>query len=334
MNNTQIRINKAFSVSRVFAIISVVSAHVAVGDDSSVYTILKTSASIGVIIFMILSGYYYNPQKYKSAKKVVYSKIKSIIIPWLFMGSVLYVWGVITGVKELNITDWIFYLIGKGSFFYYMTMLALCFVVFYRTNIILEISSIFITIISVYLTAAGKLEHIISVCNITDYLNILNWIGYFAMGSLLKRVSTDSLLKFFDKTKWAMLIIFLLAFTVLSIYNIDSSYFSYIGPPFHIIAAFAIFSVSTNKVFDKKLFHTVSNMTFGVYLIHMILIALLNDIYLMNTVFQLLSPFIVIIAALLLLYGGYRVAKLISLDNLYCILTGIRIQRNIKEDNK
>lgn len=329
MNNTQIRINKAFSISRVFAIISVVSAHVAVGDDSSVYTILKTAASIGVIIFMILSGYYYNPKKYKSALNLIHSKIKSIIIPWFFMGSILYIWGVVTGLKAINVTDWLLYLIGNGSFFYYMTMLVLCFVIFYRTNLILEISSVFITIISVYMTAEGKLEYVVNVCNITDYLNIFNWIGYFAIGSILKRVSNDNLLEFFEKTKWIGVIVFILTFSVLSIYNIDSSYFSYMGLPFHIIAAWCIFSISTIKAFDKKLLHTVSNMTFGVYLIHMVLIALLNDIYLMNTALQLLSPFIVIIAALLLLYVGYRIAKLISVDKIYCVLTGIRMQRNI-----
>lgn len=329
MNNSQIVINKAFSISRVFAIISVVSAHVGIGDNSSVFTILKTAASIGVIIFMILSGYYYNPQKYMSVSKIINAKIRTIIIPWFFVGSVLYVWGVVEGLKAINIIDWMLYIIGKGSFFYYMTMLILCFVIFYRTNIVLEISAILITIISVYLTAAGKLENMINACNITDYLNILNWIGYFAIGSLLKRVSTDNLLKFFDKTKWAMLIIFLLAFSFLSMNNIDSSYFSYIGPPFHIIAASAIFSISTIKAFDKKVLHTVSNMTFGVYLIHMVLIAILNDIYLTNTVLQLLSPFIVSVATLLLLYAGYRVAKLLSFDKIYCVLTGIRMQRNI-----
>ena len=68
MNNTQIRINKAFSISRVFAIMSVISAHISIGDDSSVYTILKTAASIGVIIFMILSGYY-NTKKYSNLQR-------------------------------------------------------------------------------------------------------------------------------------------------------------------------------------------------------------------------------------------------------------------------
>ncbi len=332
MNESQEKINVAFSISRIFAIVSVASAHITVDNDSSVYYILKTMASIGVIIFMILSGYYYIPDKYGSISKLITKKLKTIVVPWLFMGSLLFLWGVIYGLKNVNLLDWFLYIIGYQSFFYYMTMLVLCYIMFYYKSLVLEIVAVIVSIISVYLTAAGKLEDVVQMLNITNYLNIFNWVGYFAIGCILKRVSTSRLVEFLRNTRWLALAIFVIAFYLLSVFKVDSSYFSYAGLPFHMISTWSIFSISTLEFMDKKWVHTLSNMTFGVYLIHMFVIALCNDIYAQNVILQLLSPIIVTLVSMLLLCIGFKLSAIIKLDKAYCLVTGIRMQRNIKEE--
>ena len=63
MQNSK-KLNIAFSIARVFAIISVIAAHITLSEPHWVYKMINAIGSIGVVVFIILSGYFYKPEKY------------------------------------------------------------------------------------------------------------------------------------------------------------------------------------------------------------------------------------------------------------------------------
>ena len=64
--NYSIECSKTFTVARVFALVSIVMAHIGF-NESCPYVIDKvysSLASIGVIAFLFMSAYYYNAQNF------------------------------------------------------------------------------------------------------------------------------------------------------------------------------------------------------------------------------------------------------------------------------
>ncbi len=325
------KLNITFSVARVFAVLSIVSAHVNISEPGWVGKMINAFGSIGVVVFIILSGYFYHSEKYKSILEMLAEKSKTVIIPWFVFGSFYYLWSVFAGAKALSILSWIGYILGNGTFLYYLTVLILCYCIFYKRNKIVMYASMLLSVISVYLTAFGLLDRIIDALNITNYLNIFNWIGYFAIGYLLQEKKNQEIYDFLKQTMFVSISLFLVLYALICIFNIETGYFSYIGILYQLIGAWAIFSISTLPVFDKSIVHNISNMTFGVYLLHMITISSVLKICSVTNITKLFTPIAVIITCLVLLYAGYVIAKKLHLDNLYCILTGVRMKRNIKK---
>ena len=84
LNGTN-KVSSVFNISRLIAIISVITAHTPFNINNTVlYDLIKRFSSIGVVVFIIVSGYYFNPQKYKTIGKFMKSKIATIILPWGF----------------------------------------------------------------------------------------------------------------------------------------------------------------------------------------------------------------------------------------------------------
>ena len=188
-----------------------------------------------------------------------------------------------------------------------------------------------LTVISVYLTAFGLLDGVTDALNITNYLNIFNWVGYFAVGYLLQDVKCQAIYDFLKQTTFVSIPLFLVLYAVICIFNVKTGYFSYIGLPYQLIGAWAVLSASTYSVFDKNVMHRISNMTFGVYLLHMFMISPVLKICSITTVTKLFTPVAVIVVCLVIFQVGYMISQKLHLDNIYCTITGIRAKRNIKK---
>ncbi len=323
------RINITFSVARVFAIISVISAHTNLGSPEWAAKMINALGSIGVVIFIILSGYFYRPEKYPSILMMLSEKAKTIGIPWIVMGSLSYISGAIVS-DGFSIARWAEYLIGKGSFLYYLPVLIICYIIFYKQNSIAYLISGVVTVISVYATAFGQLDGVIETLHITHYLNVLNWVGYFGLGCYLRSLNTDKLYSFISKSMGYSVPLFIVCYICICVFRIKSGYFSYIGMPYQLLGALAAIGMSTLNWLDKKLIHTVSNMTFAIYFVHMAMIGLVDIVFKINIFTKLLAPLIVLFFSAVLLYTGYLCAKHIKLEKLYCTLTGMRMNRNIQ----
>ncbi len=324
------KINITFSIARIFAILSIVSAHIVFDEPKWAYITIKNFGSVGVIVFMILSGYYYNPSKYTNIGKMLYDKLFSLGIPWLIMGTAAYLPFAIAN-NQLGISTWLLFIIGKDSGLYYLTMLILCYIVFFKQKKGLIYLAMILTGISLYTTAFGLLDSIIYPLNLSNFLNFFNWCGYFAIGCRLKDTDPQILYRFLQKSSIITMPMFMIISILFIIEGYVTGYFTVTGLPYQLLGTLAIGSVSTLSFLDSKLVHTLSNLTFGVYLIHVPLIAVINVIFEVSTVTKLLAPAITVVITSLVLYIGYRIAKIIHIDKLYMCVCGVRLNRNIKE---
>ena len=328
--NYKKQLNISFSVARVFAVLSIVSDHVTIESPEGVSRMRNSVGSIGVIIFIILSGYFYHTEKYSSVFAMLRDKAKSVVIPWIVMGSLTYLYNAAAG-SGFDIKNWLLWIIGYKTFLYYLTMLILCYLIFFKRNRATIYASFLITLASVYLTAFGVLDSTVEALHITNYLNILNWVGYFAFGCLMQEFGHENIFKFLSKTKYIFVGVFVLCYVLICVFDIRTGYFSYVGLPYQLLGATAMAGISTVNVFDKKIIHNISNMTFGVYLLHMPIVGLFDRVYNITAVTKLFAPMIVTVICLIILYVGYWISNSIKLNKLYAIVTGVRLDRNIKE---
>lgn len=322
--NYKQKISNVITVARVFALVSIVCAHIGfVGETSHfISKLYGLLGSIGVICYLICSAYYYNPKKY-TLIGLLKNKAKSIGLPWLFLGTVGYLYnGVLS--KSLSLISYLRWMIGNGSYLYFLTILILCFLIFYRTNNIILYCSIGVSIISLMLTACGVWTTVISALRITNYLNIFNWVGVFALGMLAKQVSEEKLYNFLYKSRFITLALFAIAVILVCIFDIKTGYFSYIGIYFELLGTLAILGASTIRVFENKLFYDISNLSFTIYLIHMMVIGIFDRLYNLNFVLQAAAVFIIIGICYGILFVGRCIIKLIKLEKHLYPLFGFR----------
>lgn len=303
------KISSTVTVARVFALISIVSAHITLSD-SCPYVISKfysSIASIGVVAFLIMAGYYYNSAKFKNIFSMLKNKAVSIGLPWLFFGSFSFLYGSIMSKEALSPIRYIKYILGNGSYLYYLTVLMICFILFFRTNKYILFGSIALNLVSLSLTSTGVITPIIESLHITDYLNVFNWIGIFAIGVLLRAIECEKIYTFLKKTRWIFVSLFIVADALIIAFNIPTGYFSYIGIWLELLGVLAIFGLSTVGILSNKFFFNIANYSFSIYLIHIVVNGIINNLYNISLITQLVSTFLVIAVC----FVGFEIARVI-----------------------
>lgn len=297
-----------FTVSRAFSLVSIVAAHIVFppNDFDFLNKLYSAIGLIGVSVFFFISAYYYNTEKFSGLWELLKKKLVSIGLPWLALGTVAYLYNAVLS-GNFGIIKWLAWLLGYKTYLYFLTVLFFCFVIFYKANKIFCILCIPLSVISITLTSLGVLDPIISFLHITNYLNILNWIGVFAVGRLVKSADCEKLYTFIFKYRFLWITVFILSMAVMIAFGLNDGYFSPLGLCFEIFGALFIFSVSTFKIFNRKLFYSIANNSFSIYLIHLPLIGVLDRVYNLTPVSQAISVFLVILIA----HFGLEIARLI-----------------------
>ncbi len=178
--------SKQIYALKAFAILSVVCAHmkltISQGDAGWLSNkIISAYAILGVAAFFICSGFYYMR---KNGDSIVFwrKKIRTLIVPWFLWGILTYLLGIILTNKSLSVIDLFKWVIGVQSWYYFVTVLLVLFVLFkfkknnYLIGILIAISllSNILTILEIWKSSEWM----------TPYLNPLNWIIFFALGIL------------------------------------------------------------------------------------------------------------------------------------------------------
>lgn len=169
------------------AILSVISAHCnSVSNSSNQFAIasslfLQNIGTLGVICFFVISGVlFHHPGK--NVGIFFKRKLKNIGIPWLISATCVYLY-VYLRKPQMTLHSWLNFIFGNGSYCYYLTILMVLYLIFtvipfMRTNLALVLCEM-ITIVSTI--------WFYGIWEINPYLNILNWIGYFALGVQIAR---------------------------------------------------------------------------------------------------------------------------------------------------
>lgn len=166
----------------------VICAHVAPVQGeaaSAVYAghILSNLGSVGVGIFYFISGYCFHPAKY-SFGEMARKKARQIILPWWITGTLVWLYQVVRK-GGANLSGYAKFLLGNGSYLYFLTNLLLYFLVFYwigkRGKAVLPLC-----ILAAGISYGGLVAQVHGWNSFsTPYLNPFNFLLYFAVGFLL-----------------------------------------------------------------------------------------------------------------------------------------------------
>lgn len=286
-------------IAKGIAMISVISAHCNSIPDGSPSIIIMQSAFLnnfsktGVILLFIMSGYLYHVTDADNG--YVSRKIKSLICPWAISGIIVYLY-VHLRKPPLTFAGLLGFLLGDGSYLYYLTVLCALYLIFY-VPIMREREVLLICV------AVGY-AHTIFVPNslgsfINPYLNILNWIQYFAIGMLLQENKRTENVKLRTLLRILLPYLYLIIIVVLSINKIRMEYWVGWSPIISTIGAITICISATcvSGMSCSDVLKSIGRGSLFIYLWHMPIAGIVAKVFGNNALLQfvLIRPIVVLL---------------------------------------
>ena len=172
------KLSDSVYILKALAILSVAFAH-SVRSDAQIQYISDLLGGIGVPIFFICAGLYFN----STEKPSVFwrKKLKNIVVPWLLYSLLTF----LVSDRSFTVQGWLLWTIGYGTWLYFVSFLLFYCLLFriFRQRCMPWLM-LGICAISIVLGILGI--DIMKVLFKTTYPNPLNRIGYFALGILLR----------------------------------------------------------------------------------------------------------------------------------------------------
>lgn len=311
------------NVIKFFCIFSVICAHTnSITENSTIQiqvfsSFLNILGTIGVSIFFIISGFlfFYNKNSFTDFYK---KKIKNIVVPWLITGTIVFFY-VYIRKGNINISSWLNYILGNGTYLYYMSMLTLNYLIFFKLKN--KRLALYLAIILSGLNFLGEYNGLYLISN--PYMNILNWIGYFCIGILIAKEDVLDKIVLFSK-RWHMIFIIIWFFFILYMIIFENfSYWNKFYVPFELIS-FIIIVYFSEKYKNVKVLENIGKQTFAIYLLHMLVVGTINYIFVRVKIeyLLLLKPMIVLIIVYTAILFVKYLLKMFHIN--YTVLFGIR----------
>lgn len=324
------KLSQTISVARGLALFSIVSAHIVFlkGTPAVFSNFYANFGTVGVIVYYIISGYLFDPAHYGGFGKMLKNKAKTIGIPWVLLGSTIYFYKVYFN-KNYSLKAHIKFLLGKNTFLYFITVLIACFVICYfvKHRAVLW-AFVALNILSLEATAFGFLQPAISFLRITNNLNVLNWLGFFALGRLAGELDSNAIYAFLQKARIWLIMLFTGATVGLLALGIKSTYISHLGWLYELLGAAAIFGTATFSWLNNPVLQKISGDSFAVYLIHFLTIELMNrlchKIFVFAPPLQLFANLLVVFVTVAVIEGILFVSKHLKIAPIVCTVFGVR----------
>ena len=261
--SVQLQLSDSFYVYRTLAIISVVAAH-CVYQDTIIRRISSMIGTAGVPIFLFAAGYF--AKLNEPAEKFWHKKLENIIIPWILYGMITYGIGVILG-RTFSFSNLIQWILGNGTWFYFVPVLLGCFVIYRIGAHQLYIVLTFIVfIISNMLTSFDLVDY---PSWLTKYQLVTNWCGFFAMGVLIAKEELISYLCelhiVWKLSVWVGWVLFSIGYVL---FCDTPSYWSAVALPYEVLsmAAWFLFAYSLRNF---NILIDIGKKTYIIYFLHM-----------------------------------------------------------------
>ncbi|ETT41438.1 hypothetical protein C162_26190 [Paenibacillus sp. FSL R7-269] len=286
-------------ILKALALVSIVSAH-SVGFTSTASRFNQLSSwllgqigSIGVGVFFLVSGFLF----YRNSRTIgnfFRKKFITIVVPWVITGTAVYLLLVIRN-NEQSLSGWFNFLLGNGSYLYYLTILFVFYLIFFYTARIqvFVASTIILSCLSIVFTAAGYLE------GINPYLNPLNFICYFSVGLLIAHNNLlQKMVRLCSDYRLFLFLAYLILLIIVGILNLSSGYWgtaTLVSQPLSILL---IMGVASMNFTDNKRIINLGRVSYSVYLLHLPvagIITVVCNAYDSLGVFTLFRPVLAII---------------------------------------
>ncbi len=330
-------VNNTFYVLKFFAILSVVMAHSAYTliPNDIVVKVYNSFGRCGVIIFFIISGYYFRKEKYENVLQLLKAKLKPIVIPWIIWGLAIYCTRFTSTDLYFNLKEIMFWLLGFGTYLYYLTIyiLLLCLFQILPNKKGIQVALLLCTLINVYLVAGNVGPYVVlkstsvpvDLIYLLTYLNIFNWIGFFALGLLLKNIKLferKNLLASKYKIIISICIMLLLVYMILN--EKDNTYWTYYSIWIEMSFFVILFQVS-RILKDVKYLQDIGKVTMPIYLIHFLIEGFIfNKVFTESIIMGFIRPLISVLIVYWLLHFGLFISKKMHLQRLYATVFGLK----------
>ncbi len=317
---------------RGIAIISVICAHSGyVGKSASSIDLqlsyfLGTFGSVGVGLFFLLSGYMMGYSS-STKKDFLTKKIKTMIPPWFISASIVYLY-VVLRRGEISIISWLNFVLGNGSYLYFMSMLfVLYWLYIYIHNRPAFVSiTIAISIVSNIITAL--FPQAILDCHLTPFIIPFNWMIYFGIGIMIFHYNAFNYIR--NISSRGLPILFLSTVVIFVCYGIlgrSLYYFELFFIPIELLLIVFIIGI-TDKLNSWMISHLslYGKQSLSIYLYHMLMVGIVvkmsNESGLWLTI--LFRPILIIWATSFLLKKLKKLLDMHAMSSLSEIILGYR----------
>ncbi len=334
-------VNNTFYVLRFFAILAVVMAHSAYTliPNDTVVKVYNSFGRCGVIIFFIISGYYFRKEKYENVRQLLKAKLKTIVIPWIIWGVAIYCTRFTSTGLYFNLKEIILWLLGFGTYLYFLTIyiLLLCIFQILPNKKGIQVVLLLCTLINVYLVAGNVGPYSVlkstnvraELIYLLTYLNLFNWIGFFSLGLLLRKNNIfesknvwDFKYKKMFKIIINILIIFLLVFMIL----VEKGNTYWTNYSIWIEMSFIVILFQVSKLLKNvRYIQEIGKVTMPIYLIHFLIEGFIfNKVLTESIIMGLIRPLISVLILYWLLQFGLYISKRMHLQKLYTTIFGLK----------
>lgn len=313
------------------AIFSVICAHMADLPESAAAVnvvcanIVKSFGCLGVPVFLVLSGYLFVQSAQRPFLQFWKKKVLSLFLPWLLWASVLYVY---VSVRHggFGVWEWLKFIIGVDTPFYYLTSLCICYLVYFT----LKRNAAFISAtaaLSICMNLATALFYDELSVYINPFLNPLNWMVYFAAGMLIaQKWNINVIGRNLYAKRYILLGLSVLLFTASILQGGYLAYWKVYSMPVFAVFFLTAAAFASRMEGKRGFWTTAGEYSFAIYLLHSpaasVCVNLKNRIDFWPL--TLLAPVAVFVIMVVFVFAAVRISEKLSIDKYVKPLIGIR----------
>lgn len=256
-------VSDALYVLKAFGIFSVAAAH-CVSNGGAIDRVLGICGTIGVPIFLVLSGVFFEHNY--SILEFFIRKWKRIIVPWIVWGVGTYVLSVLSLGTDISLVGCVNWILGNRTWLYFVPVLLICMLILkIRCNCAFLCIVIGVSILSNTLTILGVFRN---TQYLTNYQNVLNWILFFAIGIILRRKGITNWVPSGNRCILSFGILTIVLGIIYFYLPVIPSYWTWISVPFEVCAGITLYFLAF-KMCKNQLLIGVGKNSYPIYFMHM-----------------------------------------------------------------
>jgi len=294
--------------ARTLAIVCTVAAHMPT--EGVTGRILALMGTMGVPFFLFAAGLMFRQTK----RHVWLDFLKKCGIAWVLSGTIMWFIGHRLGYTQEN---WFFYLLGRNSYLYFLTILLILEALFSYLPIKIVPWALGLGLIQMIIVHIPALQAM----NGNLYLSPLFWLPYFAAGLLLQcKGARERFLRFCSENSAIIFVLFVyLAFQIVRSGTIN--YFTWSAIPFSAVTICALMSLGS-LLGSISLAVDIGKRTLAIYLWHIYVAGRISGSLMSHGVLALIGPWLATGLMYAIICLGHTIADRLKSTGLYCKVIG------------